>query len=185
MHASHTREETRRLMFTRSLFPFSVKTLHDVFTLPCYRNDERCTEGDERDCTRTRKNIPMDGKFIFNFSFSDLYSALFTKELLWVSAGYKCLMYLDPLCGSMLQQDQGNKVDKYKTSPGAALCTLLCWNTYCEIITPKENKKKKGREGTKKRCTRLNHLSLPVNTSAAVFISWQRPKSLQQPKAVL
>lgn len=172
-------------MFTRSLFPFSVKTLHDVFTLPCYRNDERCTEGDERDCTRTRKNIPMDGKFIFNFSFSDLYSALFTKELLWVSAGYKCLMYLDPLCGSMLQQDQGNKVDKYKTSPGAALCTPLCWNTYCEIITPKEKKKKKGSEGTKKRCTRLNHLSLPVNTSAAVFISWQRPKSLQRPKAVL
>lgn len=126
MHASHTREETRRLMFTRSLFLFSVKTLHDVFTLPCYRNDERCTEGDERDCTRTRKNIPMDGKFIFNFSFSDLYSALFTKELLWVSAGYKCLMYLDPLSGSILQQEQGNKVDKYKTSKGAALCTPLC-----------------------------------------------------------
>lgn len=80
------------------------------------------------------EKAPLETRTLYStssfFSFPDLYSTLLAKELLCVSAGYKCLMYLDPPL-----QDRGNKVHKYKRSPGAALGTPLRWNTYCKIVT--------------------------------------------------
>lgn len=150
MHESHTSEETRLLMFTRSLFPCSVKSMHDALRLPWWKM-HRCIPPCRSRWKRLNKKEKKHLNKVENFystSLPDLYSALH-REASWVSAGYKCLMYLGRHCDSVLRQDRGNKVDKYKTSSGASLCTPLCWNTYCEIITPQKKKERKQRSHEK------------------------------------
>lgn len=69
----------------------------------------------------------------YSTSLSLIYIQISNEELPWVSAGYKCLMYLDQHSDSMLQQDRGNKVDKNTKH----LRELLYVLHYVEIHTAK------------------------------------------------
>lgn len=155
-------------------FPCSVTSVHDALARPWWKK-QRCI---------------LNNNFLNRKIFTQRLFAWFTfgSSLPRLSAGYKCLMHRNRHSDSMLQRERGNKVDKYQTFSGAALCPL-CWNTYCKIYTsPETEREREKRAGTKKRCTWLNHLGLPENTSAVVFISWQGLKSLlrhNKHKAVL